>query len=212
MRVAVVIAGGDPPDPAVAGQLPAGAYVVAADSGLDHAGLLGVDVDLAVGDFDSASPGAVRAAEVRGVPFDRHPPAKEATDLQLAMDAALAAGVGRIVVVGGSGGRLDHLLATALLLAAPAYAEVEVCAYLGPATVWVVRGHSFLTGRVGAYLSLLAAHGPAAGVTTAGLRYPLRGEDLPVGSTRGVSNEFSRPDAEVRVEDGALLAVAPGRR
>ena len=46
-------------------------------------------------------------------------------------------------------------------------------------------------GEPGELVSLLAVNGPAEGVTTEGLAYPLRGETLEPGSTRGVSNVFA---------------------
>jgi thiamine pyrophosphokinase len=207
---AVVITGGDPPDAAVVGRLPSPAYVIAADSGLDHAAALGLPVDHAVGDFDSVSPAARAAAEAAGIPVEVHPAAKDATDLELALDTAVRTGAARIVVVGGSGGRLDHLLATAFLLAAPAYARLDVSAFLGAATVHVVRRSLTMTGRPGELLTLLPLHGIATGVTTVGLRYPLAGEDLRPGSTRGVSNEFTETRADVRLTGGVLIAVRPG--
>jgi thiamine pyrophosphokinase len=60
-------------------------------------------------------------------------------------------------------------------------------------------------------VSLLALHGPAEGVRTQGLAYPLAGETLEPGSSRGVSNVFSADVARVSVERGTLLAVRPGR-
>src|SRR6185295_1025335 len=98
----------------------------------------------------------------------RHPAAKDATDLELALDTARALGAQRIVVLGGHGGRLDHLLANALLLAAPSLADIEVVAQMGPARVTVVRHEATLHGRPGDVVTLLPAHGPARGVVTDG--------------------------------------------
>jgi thiamine pyrophosphokinase len=53
-------------------------------------------------------------------------------------------------------------------------------------------------------------HGPAHGVSTTGLRYPLDDEDLEAASSRGVSNEWVAGVATVRLRTGVLLAVAPG--
>ena len=53
---------------------------------------------------------------------ERHPAAKDATDLELALDAAIALEPARILVVGSAGGRLDHLLGSILLLADARYA------------------------------------------------------------------------------------------
>ena len=209
-RVVVAVAGGDPVPSHVAATLPPDAHVIAADSGLHVALALGMTVDLLVGDLDSVDPRSLATAREAGVEVREHPAAKDATDLALAMDAAIAHGADRLVVVGGHGGRLDHLLANALLLAAPAYASVEVTARMGDATVHVVRSAVTLTGTPGELVSLLPVHGPADGVTTTGLLYGLDGEDLPIGSSRGVSNELARPEARVEVAGGVLLAVQPG--
>jgi thiamine pyrophosphokinase len=210
VRDVVVLTGGDPVDPGLASSLPHDAYVVAADSGLAAADVLRLHVDLVVGDMDSVAPARLAAAEAAGTRVVRHPVAKDDTDLAIAMDAAVDLGATRLTVVGGDGGRLDHLLAGALLLASDAYADVEVVAFTGAATITVVRHAATLHGRPGELVSLLAVHGPARGVVTDGLLYPLAGEQLAPGSTRGVSNELTRPTAHVRLDAGVLLAVQPG--
>jgi thiamine pyrophosphokinase len=206
----VVVAGGEAPDPDVLRDIPAGAKVVAADRGVDHALALGLHVDVAVGDFDSASEIATEAAERAGARVERHPRAKDATDLELALDVALELGARRILVLAGVGDRLDHLLAALLLLASPHYAEVEMDAWIGGSLTHVVRGEREVRGEPGELVSLLAAHGPADGVRTDGLVYPLEGETLEPGSTRGISNELVGETARVSLERGVLLAVRPG--
>jgi thiamine pyrophosphokinase len=83
---------------------------------------------------------------------------------------------------------------------------------MGAATVTVIRSGApvILAGHPGDLVSLLPAHGPAAGVATTGLLYPLVGEDLPAGTTRGVSNVFTGGEAAVSLSSGVLLAVQPG--
>jgi thiamine pyrophosphokinase len=198
----------DPP-PADVDDLPAGAYVVAADSGLDHAAALGLRVDIVVGDFDSVRPETLAAAAEHGTAVDRHPAAKDETDLELALDVAAARNPARILVLGQSGGRLDHLSAGMLLLADERYAGSDVQARFGPALVTVVRDEARLGGRPGELVSLLPVHGPARGVRTDGLLYPLDDEDLPAGTTRGVSNELLGATAQVRLREGVLLAIQP---
>lgn len=207
----IVVTGGDPVDPGELGSIPEGALVIAADSGVELAQALGLPIALAIGDFDSVDPAALQAAEGAGAVVERHPEAKESTDLELALDAALAHRPSRIHVVGGHGGRLDHLLANSLLLAAPAYAGVELVAHVGPARITVIRREAELVGPPADLVTLLAVGGVARGVTTEGLLYPLTGEDLHPGSSRGVSNELAAPLAVVRVGDGVLLAVQPGQ-
>jgi thiamine pyrophosphokinase len=205
----IVFTGGDPMRREVAPLLPDDAFVIAADSGLHTALAMKRSVDVVIGDFDSVTAEALAAATTAGATVERHPVAKDQTDLELALERALERTPARIVVVGGHGGRLDHFLANALLLASPRYAAVAMQAYMGDGLVHVVRDVVDLRGHQADPLTLLPVHGPAHDVVTDGLRFPLRGESLHPGSTRGVSNEFVSTHASVRVGDGVLLAVAP---
>jgi thiamine pyrophosphokinase len=208
----LVLTGGDPVDPATAAWLPAGATVVAADSGLAQAARLGLHVDLAVGDFDSVDPALLARAEASGTVVERHPAAKDHTDLELAVRVAQRLGAERLTVVGGHGGRLDHALANVLALAQTAFAGARVDAVVGRARVAVVHDRVELVGERGDVVSLLPVGGPARAVTTEGLLYPLHGEDLGPGTTRGVSNEMTGSLAAVSLAAGVLLAVRPGVR
>jgi thiamine pyrophosphokinase len=200
MSLVVVLAGG--PDLPSDFVVPDGARVIAADSGAE----LGVHVDLAIGDFDSISAHTLEGIE-RVEPY---PPEKDATDLELALEAALRESPSHVLVVGSSGGRLDHLLGSLLLLASEKWAGVELDALLGGARVHVIRGTRVLHGEAGETVSLFAPAGRAEGVTTEGLVYPLAGEALEPGSSRGLSNLFHDAEARVTVERGVLLAVRPG--
>lgn len=212
MPVAIVFAGSVPVAPALRGRLPTNAGVVAADSGLRVADALGVHVDLLVGDLDSADPALVDAAIATGTIVERHPAEKDATDLELAFDAALARGARRITLVDGGGDRLDHLLGNLGLFGSPALAGVQVEAYVGTARVAVARGGEppvDINGPPGSFVTLLAVGGSARGIVTEGLRYRLRSEELEPGTTRGVSNELVGASGSVRLEEGTLLVVQP---
>jgi thiamine pyrophosphokinase len=209
MRSALVFAGGDPPPVELLGQLDRSALVIAADSGLDHALALGFRADVVVGDLDSVTPDALARARDAGADVEAHPAEKDETDLELALRRAVALGVQRVTVIGGGGGRHDHLLANALVLAHDEYAELEVEALVGSARLTVIRTRAELRGAPGSFLSLLPLGGPARGIHTEGLRYPLEDEELAPGTTRGVSNEFLTATAVVSVREGVLLAVQP---
>jgi thiamine pyrophosphokinase len=203
----VVVASG--PGPAIA--VPPAETIVAADGGLDRALELGLDVDVVIGDLDSVSDEALEAAEATGARVVGHPEAKDATDLELALDEAVALGARRVLVVTSADGRLDHLLGSLLLLGSERYADLELDALVGGAIVHVVRGARRLSGARGELVSLLALGGPATDVSTDGLEYPLAGETLEPGSSRGISNVFAATEARVVVGGGVLLALRPGR-
>ncbi len=216
---AVVLAGGDPLPPgdlpAAADALDAAGLVVAADGGLAHAARLGRGVDAVVGDLDSVDAGELAAAEAAGARVHRHPPDKDATDL--ALDLVLARAVGApggrrvdVTVIGGHGGRADHLLGNALLLGSERYAPLRLRALWGGAVLRVVRDAQVLDGAPDGLVSLLALHGPARGVRTEGLRFALDGAELRPGSSIGLSNRMTGSTARVSLEAGVLLTVQPG--
>ncbi len=78
--------------------LVAGARIIAADSGIRHAGPLDLVPELWVGDFDSSDEADV--AEWQHVPRKQFPVAKNATDGELAVEEAIAKGATHIVMVG----------------------------------------------------------------------------------------------------------------
>lgn len=203
MQTALIFAGGDPLPPGLVGELPRADLVVAADGGYDAALALDVAVDVLVGDLDSIS----RPDIPEHVIVERHSPDKDATDLELALALVCRDSPDRIVVAGGSGGRVDHEIAVAALLCSPRWDQAEVDWISTRGRAHVVRGRRIIHGDVGSILSLLPMHGDALGITTKGLRWALDDETLPAGSTRGVSNVMDSPVADVRVRSGCLLAV-----
>lgn len=214
----IVVSGGVATGELSSVAVPAARYVIAADSGAAAAFELGLRVDELIGDLDSASAEQQTRVVDLGGRIDRHPEAKDATDLELALAAAVMQEPPprRVVVLGGAGGRLDHLLAGALLLAAPTWAGADstrthVEAWLGQAKITVIRSRAVLEAKsLGELVSLVAVGGVAHGVTASGLLYELRGIDLAPGTSQGVSNEFVQIRATVSVSEGVVLAVQPG--
>jgi thiamine pyrophosphokinase len=205
----VIVAGGE----LMAGDaahLDDAALVIAADGGADALAALGRRPDRLVGDLDSVSAARLEALAASAVPIDRHPEDKDASDTELAVDAALAAGATEIVLLGALGGpRLDHELANLLLLVDPDVAHADASIVRGPVAVRALRGGSRrdLTGRVGDLVTLLPVAGDAIGLTTHGLRWPLEGATLPLGRSRGLSNRIVSSGASVALDAGVLLVI-----
>jgi thiamine pyrophosphokinase len=72
-----------------------GVRVIAADGGIAHAAALGVEPELWIGDFDSSDDNLIALHE--DVPRQTHPPAKDATDGELAIAEAVERGAGEIL-------------------------------------------------------------------------------------------------------------------
>jgi thiamine pyrophosphokinase len=218
----IVVADGDVPpraalDAAWPGWSDEPAEVIAADGGLVRARGLGLSPAALVGDLDSLAGHAAARAEAEGLAILRSPVDKDESDTELAVLEAVRRGARRVTVLGALGGpRLDHALANLWLLGHPALRGVEVVLLDAATRAIVVEGPATraLPGAVGATVSLLPLGGDAEGITTRGLRYPLRDEPLRTGPARGLSNVRTAADASVTVRSGRLLVVesplAPG--
>jgi thiamine pyrophosphokinase len=184
--------------------------VVAADGGARLAGRLGLRLDRWVGDADSIDPDVRSSLEAAGVPMDRVAVDKDESDTELALLGVLGSGASDVTILGGLGGRrFDHTLANLGLLAHPALHgraarllddTTRVRLLAGPGSV-------VLEGRTGDLVSLLPVAGAAEGVTTDGLRYPLRDEPLIAGPARGLSNVRTGTRAVVSIRAGRVLIV-----
>ena len=127
------------------------------------------------------------------------------------MAVAVAAEARRIVVVGGDGGRLDHLLGNAFLLGSDRWAALEIDAVLGDARIAVVRDERSMEGEVGELIGLYAVGGPARPRHHRGSRWALV-EATPAGSSLGLSNGFAdrgRPCASARASCSRSVRACP---
>jgi thiamine pyrophosphokinase len=220
-RHAIVLADGAAPargtlDAAWPGWADGVDLVVAADGGVRHATPFGVRVDRWVGDGDSLGEAVIAELEAAGVPVERAREDKDESDTELAVFAARAMGATRLTILGAHGGpRVDHALANLGLLSMPELDALGVTLVAADARVRMLRGprpdgaavRLDLTGRVGDIVSLLPIGDDVDGVTTDGLRYPLRDEPLRAGRTRGLSNVRERSDATVELRRGQLLVI-----
>lgn len=209
MRTAVVFVGGPRPQskfvPAAA--LAAADLVIAVDSGLHLAQRCDRRADVVIGDMDSVDPEALERARTDGAEVLTFEVAKDATDLELALDEAIARGCDLAVVVGSDSGRIDHLIGATATLCSPRYRSLRIDAWWGTTNLVPIWDAAELHAHPGALLTLVPMNGDAHGVRTSGLRYPLHGETLPTGTSRGISNEFLGDSAVVELSGGCVVAL-----
>jgi len=206
---AVVVASGAL-DAADVAQIDDAALLIAADGGAVELERLGRRPHRLIGDLDSVDAALVERLADQGTQVERHPVDKDASDSELALEAAIAAGAGSIVILGALGAeRLDHELANLLLLADPAFAGRDVRIVRGATTVRAVGpgGSLDLDATVGSIVTLLPIGGDVSGVSTRGLRWHLEGAVLRFGRSRGLSNEIAGRPASVSIGAGSLLVI-----
>ncbi len=187
-----------------------GDFVIAVDGGLRHVDALGLKPDLLIGDLDSVVESDVERVEQNHGQVMRFPVHKDETDLELALLFAAKNGLHELVILGALGGRLDMTLGNIFLLRLPELAGCDARLDDGVEEVFFLDpgepGREII-GNAGDRVSLLPWGGPAAGIRTGGLHYPLRGETLYPERSRGISNQMTTDRANVVFESGLLIGI-----
>lgn len=168
---------------------------------------LGLAPRIIVGDLDSVPQNVLDSLEEQGVIFQIYPAEKDKSDLELALECAIDRKPREIVMVGVLGERVDHSLSNILLLIRCRQARIPAKIIGEKEEIFLLEGNVDLQGRPGSLISLLPLTSEVKGITLDGLKYPLRGEDLLWGSSRGLSNEFTTGLARIGISSGLLLVV-----
>lgn len=206
---ALLVTGGDaPPRSRLASRFSSFCLVCAADSGLETLAAWGLEPDLIVGDMDSLSDPALierfPRAEVLRAKRD-----KDETDTELGLIALSSRGADRIVLAGGGGGRLDHLLAIRCIFERAAWGARRPAEWhtAGEAVYLVGEGRSIeLEVEAGTTVSVFPLAEGAKGMSSEGLVWPLSGLSWGPGDC-GVSNVAQKGTFSVRAGSGELLVV-----
>ncbi len=201
-----VVAAGDC-SPGLLRDLPAGDLLVCVDGGLGHCLQAGLQPHWLVGDLDSARACDLQAIAELDIRHVRYPAAKNAGDLQLALELIAELNVTDVFLYGVSGGRTDHLLFNWML---PLRRSWPFVLHFEDATVRatvVVKGRPFSQAVSPQTCFSVLALSLAAGVEVAGARWPLHDATLAPGDTLGLSNEASVDRLDISIDSGLVLVM-----
>jgi thiamine pyrophosphokinase len=211
MRRAVILANGTPPSrPLLTSALRDADLFVCADGGAEEALRAGLTPEAIVGDLDSTSVGTLDRFRDAGVRIVRDAD-DERTDTEKAIEYVLAKGAfDEIAIYAGSAGRLDHILGHLSLFHKYA-GRANLVLVDDHARAWLASGDVTLDYPAETVVSFFAVGGPAEGVTTENLRYPLNGRTLRMGSQDSVSNVITARPARIRIATGRLVVIVLNR-
>lgn len=188
------------------------AVLIASDRGIMVLEELGLIPDYLVGDFDSGEHEVVEKYrslfETEGRPIIKgFQPEKDETDTALAVSLALGLSPSEILILGGTGTRLDHTLANVGLLMQ--ILERGVKGYLCD-EYNLISLHDedlSLAYRKCSYpfFSLLAFGGPVSDLRIQGAKYELDAYTLFPDDGLCVSNEFLGKKVNISFKEGRLL-------
>lgn len=183
-------------------------YVIGADQGLASICGAGITPDLAIGDFDSVDSKTELFYKDK-VPAIRLIPEKDFTDTHAALEKALDMNPESIVILGGTGTRLDHTMANVSLLMMACDREIPA---------WLVDPHNVIrvikdavairkNEQCGTYLSVMPLGDRVEGLSMRGVKYETEKITLTQGISLGVSNEIVDDTAYISIDNGYLIVM-----
>lgn len=176
-------------------------YVIAADAGYEYAAKNGIEVDVIVGDFDSAPVPPVGN-------IIRLNPVKDETDMLEAVNLGLENGCDAFYIYGATGGRSAHTFANIQTLAM--LAKKDCRGYMfgnGEIMTVIHNGEIGFSSLSEGYVSAFSLCENSVGVSETGLKYSLDHYTMTNSYPIGVSNEFTGKEALICVENGTLLVI-----
>lgn len=212
MKTAVIISGGSlDPDFALAflrEEKPE--LLIGADRGICFLKEKGIHPTHIVGDFDSASGEALEYfKQFPEIPIRTFNPVKDFTDTAIAMELAMEEGADRIYILGGTGTRLDHVVANIKLLSHALERKKECILMDAHNRIRLIDQPLTIEKKkqYGKYVSLFAFGGQVKGLTLRGFFYPLTEYDMEAENPLGVSNEITAENGEISFSSGKILVM-----
>lgn len=185
--------------------------IIAVDGGLAAVSRLQLKPDAIVGDFDTVKEQVLAEYKASSdkIIWETHKPEKDETDTELALDTAIRLGCCELILLGATGGRMDHFIGNLQLLYACLKKGVEAAIVDKKNWISVLdKGRTFQSGTLwGKYISFLPLCGEVKKITLTGFKYPLFEKDIDVGTSLCISNELSGMEGSIDFESGVLICI-----
>lgn len=184
--------------------------IIAVDGGLSAANLLRITPDIIVGDFDTVDQELLSHYEKSCI-VERLNPVKDDTDTQYAINRMIELGADEIHIIGGGGGRMDHMLSNIYMLKMAHEKGVRAIMYDEINKISIVQGKTVIKKdrAYGRYISFIQLEKPARDVTFTGFKYNVEHFDFDtsIEYRMGVSNEFAEDIATIDMADGMFVMI-----
>ena len=182
-----------------------GARVIAADGGMAHAATLKLVPEIWVGDFDSSPKQLLD--HWHNVPRQQHPTEKDASDGELAISEALRRGATALILVGGMGGQLDHVLAHTGFLVALAKRDIDVFMTSGTEEAWGLAQKLELTDAISGQRISVLPFTDLVGFSISGVKWPLSSRNVKLGTAHTLANVATGP-VRLSLTAGSAVVVS----
>lgn len=182
-------------------------YVICCDGGVRHLKYLGITPNYIIGDFDSADKSLVEQYNTEECEIEIFGVEKDFSDSELGINKGIELGCEELILIGGTGGRLDHTIANLNLgvLALSQNCNLIIIDEIN--IVYTMVGTLKLENKKGQTCSILPLTKILEGVTTSGLKYSLKDEDIFLGETRPISNLITEDSASISIKKGLASVI-----
>lgn len=163
-----------------------------------------------VGDFDSAQQEIVDYyRNETAVPIKEYNPAKDASDTEIAVRLAMTLGCSELIILGATGGRVDHLWANVQTLTIPFHAGIDACILDPRNRIRLIGGETVLKRSecFGPYFSLFPLGQEVYGFNIKGAKYPLKNHTLTPYDSLCVSNQLEAEEVTINFSTGTVILM-----
>ena len=199
-RKSVIIANGDFVfNDRIRKQIESADRIVCADGGANNLVDIDITPDLILGDSDSILSDTLRHFKDVEVIKESD---ENGTDIMKVINYELSRGVDELVLLGATGGRIDHTLANLSLLTR--YTDlIKINIIDNNSEILFIKDSISFESQIGRKLSLMVIGGNSS-LTTKGLKWELNEESL-LFSPFGISNEVAFSPVTIEVEGNGVF-------
>jgi thiamine pyrophosphokinase len=181
--------------------------LIGVDGGAKNIMEMGRLPDIVLGDFDSLNDSVFGQLLQKKVPLIKYPKDKDFTDSQIALDFVLQQKVKKVIFIGLSGTRLDHIVTNLLFASHPKYKILDISFWDFQQKIYFIRKYVRFHGQKNDIVSLIPLLNDVSGITTSGLKYSLQKAVLYFGNSRGISNLMTDKTVEISIKSGLLMII-----
>lgn len=187
-----------------------GSCIIAVDKGMEFLYENGIKPSYIVGDFDSVKEEVARYyREETTIPIREYNPEKDASDTEIAVRFAVALGCKEMLILGATGGRLDHLWANVQTLVIPFRAGIDARILDTENQIRLLGKETHIRKKdaFGKYFSVFPFGGEVYGFNITGARYPLRNHMLTPYDSLCVSNQIQDEEVVISFPAGIVILM-----
>ncbi|MBE6044134.1 thiamine diphosphokinase [Clostridium thermopalmarium] len=207
MKVVIVSGGKAPSYDIVKQELKGSSCLICADSGANCLYEYNISPNIIVGDLDSINHDALDFFVKKNINIIKYPREKDFTDTEAAVDKAIELGAREITILGATGSRIDHILGNIGILLKCMKLGVNSIIKDENNIIRLIDKPIKLKGNIGDTFSLIPYCETIEDLSIYGAKYPLCDYKLEIGSSLGISNEFSREEISIEFNNGILILI-----